>query len=69
MDYGRQIYNLLSNFYQAFQDYQQDFSQAVSDIKTLVQAGFDSLSVLFWIVIAILLSFLALKFFFPDWRG
>ena len=69
MDYGRQIYNLLSNFYQAFQDYQQDFSQAVSDFKTLVQAGFDSLSVLFWIVIAILLSFLALKFFFPDWRG
>lgn len=69
MDYGRQIYNLLSNFYQAFQDYQQDFSQAVSDIKTLVQAGFDSVSVLFWIVIAVLLSFLALKFFFPDWRG
>lgn len=69
MDYGRQIYNLLNNFYQAFQDYQQDFSQAVTDIKTLVHTGFDSLSVLFWIVIAVLLSFLALKFFFPDWRG
>lgn len=69
MDYGRQIYNLLSNFYQAFQDYQQDFSQAVLDFKALVQAGFDSISVLLWIVIAVLLSFLALKFFFPDWRG
>lgn len=69
MDYGRQIYNLLSNFYKAFQDYQQDFSQAVSDIKTLVQTGFDSVSILLWIVIAVLLSFLALKFFFPDWRG
>lgn len=69
MDYGRQIYNLLNNFYQAFKDYQQDFSQAVSDIKALVQAGFDSVSVLLWIVIAVLLSFLALKFFFPDWRG
>lgn len=69
MDYGRQIYNLLNNFYQAFQDYQQDFSQAVTDFKTLVQTGFDSISLLFWIVIAVLLSFLALKFFFPDWRG
>lgn len=69
MDYGRQIYNVLTNFYNAFQGYQQDFSQAVSDFKTLVQTGFDSISLLFWIVIAVLLSFLALKFFFPDWRG
>ena len=69
MDYGRQIYNVLSNFYQAFQDYQQDFSQAISDIKALVQTCFDSISILLWIVIAVLLSFLALKFFFPDWRG
>lgn len=69
MDYDRQIYNVLSNFYKAFQDYQQDFSHAVTDFKALVQAGFDSISVLFWIVIAVLLSFLALKFFFPDWRG
>lgn len=69
MDYDRQIYNVLSNFYKAFQIYQQDFSQAVSDIKALVQTGFDSISVLLWIVIAVLLSFLALKFFFPDWRG
>lgn len=69
MDYGRQIYNLLSNFYKAFQSYQQDFSQAVSDFKTLVQTCFDSVSVLLWIVIVVLLSFLALKFFFPDWRG
>lgn len=69
MDYGRQIYNLLSNFYKAFQDYQQDFSQVVLDFKALVQAGFDSVSILLWIVIAVLLSFLALKFFFPDWRG
>lgn len=69
MDYDRQIYNVLSNFYKAFQSYQQDFSQAVLDFKALVQAGFDSISVLLWIVIAVLLSFLALKFFFPDWRG
>lgn len=69
MDYDRQIYNVLSNFYQAFKDYQQDFSQAVSDIKVLVQTCFDSVSILLWIVIAVLLSFLALKFFFPDWRG
>ena len=69
MDYDRQIYNVLFNFYKAFQIYQQDFSQAVLDFKALVQAGFDSISVLFWIVIAVLLSFLALKFFFPDWRG
>lgn len=69
MDYDRQIYNVLSNFYKAFQDYQQDFSQAMSDLKTLVQTCFDSVSVLLWIVIVVLLSFLALKFFFPDWRG
>lgn len=69
MDYDRQIYNLLNNFYQAFQDYQQDFSQAVLDFKDLVQTCTDSLSVLLWILIAICLSFLAVKFFFPDWRG
>lgn len=69
MDYDRQIYNVLTNFYKAFQNYQQDFSQAVLDIKALVQTCFDSVSVLLWIVIAVLLSFLALKFFFPDWRG
>ena len=69
MDYDRQIYNLLSNFYQAFQDYQQDFSQAVQEFKNLVQACTDSVSILLWIVIVILLAFLGVKFFFPDWRG
>lgn len=69
MDYDRQIYNLLSDFYQAFQDYQQDFSHAVQDFKDLVQACTDSLSILLWIIIALFLSYFAIKFFFPDWRG